>query len=77
MSRPISTEGVVFWTLTIYVATFAILWVVQWIDDFLRPRDKLRKKLKRWCCPPLALLISTACLATLGLSDDRNRTKTH
>lgn len=46
MSRPISTEGIIFWTLTIYVATLAILWIVQWIDDFLRPRDKLRKKVK-------------------------------
>lgn len=46
MSRPTSTEGIIFWTLTIYVATFAILWVVQCIDDFLRPRDKLRKKVK-------------------------------
>lgn len=34
MSRPTSTEGIIFWALTIYVATFAILWVVQCIDDF-------------------------------------------
>lgn len=46
MSRPTSTEEIIFWTLTIYVATFAILWIVQWIDDFLRPRDRLRKKVK-------------------------------
>lgn len=55
MSRPTSTEGIIFWTLTIYVATFAILWIVQWIDDFLRPRDKLRKKVK------------TLVLSTLGI----------
>lgn len=46
MSRPTSTEGIIFWTLTIYVATLAIVWIVRWIDDFLRPRDKLRKKVK-------------------------------
>lgn len=58
MSRPTSTEGIIFWTLTIYVATFAILWVVQWIDDFLRPRDKLRKKVK-------TLVLSTFGIAYL------------
>lgn len=46
MSRPISTEGIVFWTMTVYVATFALLWGLKWIDDFLLPRDKLRKKVK-------------------------------
>ncbi|EFL82684.1 hypothetical protein HMPREF0189_01179 [Burkholderiales bacterium 1_1_47] len=32
--------------MTVYVATFAILWGLKWIDDFLLPRDKLRKKVK-------------------------------
>ena len=34
MSRPISIEGIVFWTMTVYVATFALLWILRWIEDF-------------------------------------------
>lgn len=58
MSRPISIEGFVFWTMTVYVATFALLWILRWIEDFLEPRDKLRKKVK-------TLVLSTFGIAYL------------
>lgn len=45
MSRPTSTEGIIFWTLTIYVAMFVFLCILKWITDYLENRDKLRKKL--------------------------------
>lgn len=69
MSRPISTEGIIFWTLTIYVAMFVFLWIFKWITDYLERRDKLRKKVEFWGLSALGvtyLYCMLSYLRTLG-----------
>ena len=56
MSRPISTEGIIFWTLTIYVAMFVFLWIFKWITDYLENHDKLSKKLELWGLSALGII---------------------
>lgn len=46
MFRHFNVEAFVFWWINSVMAIFALLWVAKKIADFLRPRDKLRKKVK-------------------------------
>lgn len=56
MSRPTSTEGIIFWTLTFYVAMFVFLWIFRWITDFLENHDKLSKQIEFWGLSALGII---------------------